>query len=262
MTTTSRPTPAPNGVPTATVFRRAAAAEFTRLVTVRSTWWSLLAAAALMLFIGGAAGSSPPDAGELAPIWFAAEFAILPGQFAFLLIVLLAVTGEYATGAIRSSLQWVPRRGLLLAARTLVPVVFTTACAVVISAAADVVAWGFLGEDAEVVLGDIARSLALIAVVVAVGGLLTVGIGMVLRSTAGTLISIFLIIFALPVVLGNTGVPWLMSIAEYLPGSVFVSLLEATGEEQAASTVVTVLIAWTAVTMSFGGWAFVRRDTT
>lgn len=260
--TKSGPTPAPTGVPTATVFRRAAVAEWTRLLTVRSTWWSLLAAAALMLFIGGAAGSAPPAGGEPAPIWFAAEFAILPGQFAFLLIVLLAVTGEYATGAVRSSLQWVPRRGILPAARTLVPVAFATACAVVISAATDLVAWGFLGEDAEVVLGDIARSLAMIALVVAVGGLLTVGLGMVLRSTAGTLISIFLLIFALPVMLGNTAVPWLTAIAEHLPGSVLISLLEATDEERAAGTVVTVLIAWTTAAMFSGGWALVRRDTT
>ena len=260
--TTSGPTHAGSRVPTATVFCRAAVAELTRLVTIRSTWWSLLAASALMLFIGGAAGSSPPDAGEMAPIWFAAEFAILPGQFVFLLIVLLAVTGEYATGAIRSSLQWVPRRGILLAARTLVPVAFATVCAVVISTATDLVAWGFLGEHAEVVPGDIARSLGMIAVVVAVGGLLTVGLSLVLRSTAGALISIVLLIFALPVMLGNIGVQLLTTIAEYLPGSVFMALLEATGEERAAGTVALVLVAWTSAAVFSGGWSLVRRDTT
>ena len=260
--TISGPVPVQTSVPTATVFRRAAAAEWTRLLTVRSTWWSLLAAAALMIFIGGAAGSSPPAEGEVAPIWFAAEFAIVPGQFAFLLIVLLAVTGEYATGAVRSSLQWVPRRGLLLAARALVPVAFATASAVVISAAADVVAWGFLGENAEVIPGDIGRSLARIALIVAVGGLLTVGLGMALRSTAGTLTSVFLLIFALPVMLGNAGVPWLTTIADHLPGTVFISLLEATDEARAGSTIAAVLVAWTTAAMFSGGWAFVRRDTT
>lgn len=46
-TTTSVPT----GPPLTTVLARAAAAEWTRLWTLRSTWWSLLAAAGLMLFV-------------------------------------------------------------------------------------------------------------------------------------------------------------------------------------------------------------------
>lgn len=252
----------PVRVPLMAVLRRAATAEVTRLLTIRSTWWALLAAAGLMLFVGGAAGSQPPEDGGFAPIWFAAEFAILPGQFVYLLIVLLAVTGEYATGAIRSSLQWVPRRGVLLTARTLVPIAFTAACAVVISLAADLVAWAFLGEHAEVIPGDIARSLATIALVIVVGGLLTVGIGMLLRSTAGTLISIVLLIFALPVMLGNAGVGWLTTFAEHLPGSVIISMLEATDEPRAAGTVATVLILWTTAVMVLGGLAFLRRDST
>ena len=39
------------------------------------------------------------------------------GQFALLVLALLAVTQEYASGAIGPTLQWTPRRGVLLAAR-------------------------------------------------------------------------------------------------------------------------------------------------
>lgn len=247
------------GASTVTVFRRAAGAEWLRLRTVRSTWWCLLGAAALMLFIGGAAGSGNRSGGA-APVWFAAEFAILPGQFAFLLIVLLAVTGEYSTGAIRSSLQWVPRRGILFAARTVVPVAFATVCAVILAVATDLIAWGFLGQDAEVVLGDIARSLAMIGILVAVGGILTVGLGLLLRSTAGTLTAIFLLLFGLVVMLGNTGVPLLVTISEHLPGSALISLLQATDEARATSTVVAVLTSWTGAAMGAGGWSLMHRD--
>jgi ABC-2 type transport system permease protein len=214
----------------------------------------------MMLFIGGVAGSQAPDSGEAAPIWFAAEFAILPGQFAFLLVVLMAVTGEYATGAIRSTLQWVPRRGVLLTARILVPVTFATGCAVVVAAATDLVAWALLGERAEVVVGDIVRSLGMIALVVAVGGLLAVGLGLLLRSTAGTLISLVLLIFALPVMLGNSGAALLTTISDHLPGSVMISLLAAADEPRDASTVATVLVAWPATVLFLGGWALIHRD--
>lgn len=262
MSAAAPPRPGPPSAPVAlpTLLARAVSAEWTRLVTVRSTWWSLLAAGGLMLFIGGAAGSSAPEGAAEAPIWYAAEFAILPGQFAFVLVVLLAVTGDHATGAIRSSLQWIPRRGILVVARTVVPVAFAVVCAVLLSAATDLVAWAFLGPAAEVVPGDIARSLAMIALVAAVGGLLAVGLGMLLRSTAGALISIFLLLFALPVMLGNSGVRWLTTIAEHLPGSVLISLLQATEVERGVGTVVAVLLAWVTAALVAGGWSFVRRD--
>lgn len=247
--------------PTPTLVRRAATAEWTRLWTLRSTWWTLLAGAVLMLFIGGAAGSGN-EGGEAAPIWHAAQIALIPGQFAFLLMVLLAVTGEYSTGAIRSTLQWVPRRGVLFATRLLVPVAFATVCAVVVATATDLVAWAFLGEAAEVVPGDIATSLGRIALVVAFGGLLTVGLGLLLRNTAGTLTAIFLLMLVLPIALGNMGVPRLITISDHLPGRAVVAMLVVDEVELAASTMATVMITWTAAALFAGGRSLIRRDTT
>lgn len=258
---TNAPISLPTDASTATVFGRAAAAEWTRLWTLRSTWWSVLVATALMLFVGAAAGSGHTGE-DPAPIWHAAQFAIVPAQFAFLLAVVLAVTGEHATGAIRSSLQWVPRRSVLFAARALVPVAFAAACAVVAAAAADVVAWAFLGQAAEVVGGDIAASLARIAAVVAFGSVLAVGVGLLLRSTAGALTTIFLLIFALPVALGNTGVRSLIAVSDSLPGRAIVSLLVVDEVELTAAATATVMIAWTAAAMVAGAWSLIRRDTT
>ena len=258
---TPMPVSLPPAASTATVFRRAAGAEWTRLWTLRSTWWSILAAAGLMLFVGAAAGSG--HTGEaLAPVWHAAQFAIVPAQFAFLLAVVLAVTGEHSTGVIRSTLQWVPRRGVLFAARALVPVAFSTACAVVAAVAANVVAWAFLGEAAEVVAGDVAASLGRIAVVVAFGSALAVGFGLVLRSTAGALTTIFLLIFALPVALGNTGVRSLIAVSDSLPGRAIVSLLVVDEVELTATAAATVMIVWTAAALAAGAWSLICRDTT
>ena len=255
----SPPSP-PSEASAATVFRRAAAGEWARLWTLRSTWSALLATAGLMLF-GGAVTASDHEGVDAAPVWFAAEFAVVPGQFGFLLIVVLAVTGEYATGAIRSSLQWVPRRGVLFAARTLVPVAFATTCAVVVAAVTDLVAWSFLGPAAEVVPGEIASSLGRIALVVAFGSVLAVGIGLLLRSTAGALTAIFLLMFALVVALGNSGVAWLMTISDHLPGHVIVSLLAVTDVELTAGTVATVVATWASAALVAGGWSLLRRDT-
>jgi ABC-2 type transport system permease protein len=85
---------------------------------------------------------------------------------------------------------------------------------------------------------------------------------MLLRSTAGALITIFLLIFALPLFLGNIGVPWLTTISEHLPGSVMISLLAVTDEPRDATTVAAVLIAWPSFALLLGGRSLVRRDTT
>lgn len=258
---TARPPARPGAdTSTRTVLRRAAAAEWTRLWTLRSTWWALAAATGIMLFVGAAAGAGHEGL-EPAPIWEPAEIAIVPAQFAFLVVVLLAVTGEHATGAIRSTLQWVPRRGVLLAARALVPVAVVTVCAVVAAAGAGLVAWGFVGAAAEVVPGDIAASLATIALVVAFGGLLTVGLGLLLRSTAGTLTALFLLVFVLVVALGNSGVPWLVAISDHLPGRAIVVLVADEGALP-VSTLAAVILGWTVAALAGGGWSLLRRDTT
>lgn len=256
MTVAATTSPAPSNAP---VLARAAAAEWTRLWTVRSTWWSLLAAAGLMLLIGAAAGSEA-DPGETAPIWYAAQFAIVPGQFAFVLLVVLAVGGEYSTGALRSSLQWVPRRGVLLAARVLVPIAVAAVCAVVVAAATDVVAWVFLGDAAEVVPRDIAASLGRIALVVAFGSALAVGLTLLFRSTAGSLTAFLLLVLALPIALGNTGVPWLVAVSDALPGRAIISLVVVEQDELAGSAIARVMVGWTLVALGAGGWSLLRRD--
>ena len=114
---------------------------------------------------------------------------------------------------------------MLLAARTLVPVATVTTCAVLLSLATSMMAWAFLGDAAEVVVADIAGSLGRIALVIAFGSVLSVGLGLLLRSTAGSLTAIFCCWsrswwrWETPACDGS----W--SIAEHLPGHAVISLL-------------------------------------
>ena len=260
MTTTTASTDLPDRpVSAPLVLRRAMAAEWVRLWSVRSTWWCLLAGAAIMVLMGGAVGAD--FAGDPTPVWWAGEFAIVPGQLAFHLIVVLAVTSEYSTGMIRSSLQWVPRRGVLLTARTIVTVGVATVAAVLVGIATNALAWAFLGPDAEVVAGDVVRSLAVIALMAATGGLVAVGLGTLLRSTAGALSGVFLLVLGLPVLLPSFGVTWLTWAAERLPGYATAALLDAMGiPPLPTSTTVTVLATWIVGTLAAGAWAVGRRD--
>ena len=258
-TTTATTTAATTTTTTATVFRRAVAAEWIRLTTVRSTWCSLAAGAALLLLIGAAAGLGHSD-GRPAPIWAPAQMALVPGQFAFVLIVLLAITSDYGTGGIRNSLLFVPRRGVLFATRLLVPAAFAAACAVVVAAMAGAVAWVFVGDAAEVVAGDIAASLGRVTLVVAFGGVLATGLGFALRSTAAALTALFLLMFVLVIALGNSGVRWLVAISDHLPGRAVVSLLVVDEVELTAGKIALVIVTWTVAVLAAGAWSLLRRD--
>ncbi|WP_052091189.1 hypothetical protein [Modestobacter caceresii] len=256
------PGPATTEPGTATVFRRAAGAEFLRLRTVRTTWWCLLAAAVTVVGIGATAAldeaTGPADPLTGLPATFAGEFGVLLGQFALLVLALLAVTPEYATGSIGPTLQWTPRRGVLLAARVTVPVVVATVAGVLLALVADVAAW-LIAPDLTLTPADLADSLGRVAAVLAAGSVLAVGVGLLLRSTAGALATVFLLQLVLPALLPGFGVEWMADLGELLPGTGAVWML--LGEpDMTAAAAATLLVGWSGVALAAGGWSLLRRD--
>ncbi|NEK87643.1 hypothetical protein GCU60_18045 [Blastococcus saxobsidens] len=245
---------------TPAVFGRAAAAEWLRLRTVRTTWWCLLAAAVTIVGIGVIMAYDADDVyatGELPPATAAGEFGVMLGQFALLVLVLLAVTQEYASGAITPTLQWTPRRGLLLAARLTVPVLAATAAGVLLALTADITAW--LIADLPFSPGDVADSLGRVAAVLLAGGALAVGVGLLLRSTAGALATVFLLQLVLPFLLPAFGVQWMADLGELLPGTGAIWML--LGEpDMTAGQATALLVGWAALAVGLGGASLLRRD--
>ncbi|WP_346618448.1 hypothetical protein [Blastococcus montanus] len=248
---------------TATVLARAAAAEWLRLRTVRTTWWCLLAAAGTIVGIGAVMAFDVRDvtaSGELPPATAAGESGLLLGQFALLVLALLAVTQEYASGSIGPTLQWTPRRGVLLAARISVPVLVATVAGVLLALIADVTAW-LIAPDLALSVADLADSLGRIAAVLVAGGVLTVGVGLLLRSTAGALATVFLLQLVLPFLLPAFGVAWMSDTGKLFPGSGAVWTL--LGEpDMTAAAATSLLVGWAAVALAAGGWSLLRRDAT
>ena len=160
---------------------------------------------------------------------------------------MLAMTSEYATGSIRTTLQWVPRRGLLLAARTLVVVGIVTVLGMLLTLATDLTAWAILRDAAHVDVGDVARSVGFVGVVLAAAGMLAVGLGAALRSSAGTMTTLFLLLAVLPALLPSFGVPWLTRVGHVLPGSAALSLLGMVEPVLSRAGAWLVLAGWTAV---------------
>ncbi|HEX2823641.1 MAG TPA: ABC transporter permease [Streptosporangiaceae bacterium] len=108
--------------------RGAIASEFTKIRSVRSTYWTLAALLVVSIGIGAAitggtaanfshnlANKAGFDATQTSLVAF---FEI--GQLIIAVIAALAITSEYSTGMIRTSLTAEPRRGTVYAAKAIV----------------------------------------------------------------------------------------------------------------------------------------------
>lgn len=251
-------------VSSARVFARTCAAEWTRLWTVKATWWFLAVAAAIMVGFGAVAGfdiggnPAPPSPDSA---WAATHFTVLPAQFAFLALVLTAVTADYATGGIIPTLQWTPRRTILFLARTLVAVGTATVAGVLLALASAVAAYLAARPMLTLPLDEGVDVLATIAFVFAAATALAAGLGFVLRNTAGGLVVVFLLILFLPIVLPQFGYDWLTAIADVLPGSRAVFLLTGEPTDRGFTTAPSMLIMLTwAVGVLLLGWLRLIRD--
>ena len=108
--------------------RGAIASEFTKIRSVRSTYWTLAALLVVSIGIGAAitGGSAANFSHNLAnkagfdatQTSLVAFFEI--GQLIIAVIAALAITSEYSTGMIRTSLTAQPRRGTVYAAKAIV----------------------------------------------------------------------------------------------------------------------------------------------
>ncbi|WP_222267047.1 hypothetical protein [Modestobacter marinus] len=249
-------------VPSWRVLARTCAAEWTRLWTVRTTGFFLAAAAGVMVGIGAAAGfdvATDPVPPQGDPAWAIVPVTAMPAQFALLALALTAVTSDYATGGIVPTLQWTPRRTILLLARLLVTVGTATTLGVLLGLGSALAAFTAGRPSLTLPLDEGLDVLGTIALVFAAGTALAVGLGFVLRNTAGGLVTVFLLMLLLPVLLPQFGYEWMTELAQVLPGSgaAFLLLGEVPGMTQTSS--VTTMLAWAGGALLLG-WLRLLRD--
>ncbi len=251
----------PLAVSAGRVLARTAGAEWTRLWSVRATWWFVGAATVVMVGLGtllGFEAAADPAHLQGEPAWLTAQFIVMPAQFAFLALAVNAVTADYATGGIVPPLQCPPGRTTLWLARSLVTVVTATLLGTLLAATAAVAAATTSGSALTLTRGEADR-MATVALVLAAGAVLAVGLGWVMRSAAGALISVFLLVLVLPLLLPAFG-EWMTTVADTLPGAGVTYLLLGEPRDRMTTTAaVTVLLGW-AVGAFLLGWLRMLRD--
>jgi hypothetical protein len=215
---------------TATVPTRARdvlAAEWIKLRSVRSSYLTLLAAAVAAMVVGylmthyyathWATMSARQRAG-FDPV--AQSFNGLGlAQLAFGVLGVLAISSEHTTGLIRSTFAAVPRRRAVLAGKAAVTGAVTLAAGELIAFATFFTGqWVLSGQHLDVTLADpgVLRGVLAAGFYLAVMALVGLGLGSIIRHTAGAITALFGLVFLLPTVVHALPAPWDLRIGKYM----------------------------------------------
>ncbi|GAA2579113.1 ABC transporter permease subunit [Actinomadura fulvescens] len=272
MTGASATAPASAG-PRRATFGNVVAAEWTKILTVRSTFWTLLAAIIVTIglsallawaFTSAYGQMSAADKAQFDPAAFGLA-GINFGMVAFGVLGVLVVTGEYATGMIRTSLTAMPRRVEFLAAKALVLGVLTLVVGQLVSFASFLLSQLiFKSENINASLGDAGMLRAVVGggLYLAVIALMALGIGALLRHTAGSVTTILGVLFVLPIIGQFLPGDWGRTVAKFLPSSAGGAVMSARPADDVLSpwTGFGVFVLYTAIVLAAAFLLFQKRD--
>jgi ABC-2 type transport system permease protein len=279
MSTVQAETPVPTSIPAISStlpasrpagLRRALAAEWVKLRTVRSTMWTLLSLFALgvgltvLICWANAEWLASAEADE-SPGSFV-TWGMMFAQIPALVLGVLVVTSEYARGLIGVTVAAVPRRGLVVAAKSLVllGVLFVVAMVTAVL--------GYLGgnwfldqEGIGLALGDegVQRALLGCGLYAAVLGLFGAALGLLLRSTAGAVtlgISLIFVFGNLVMLVPGAFGDWLTKLMPGNAGSSIAMVQSFNPDLLDPWTGFAVFCAETAVLLGIATVRFIRRD--
>jgi ABC-2 type transport system permease protein len=249
--------------------------EWLKLRTVRTPRWIGLVLVASIIGTGIAVLSYYP--GHWSHLSAAAKAQFDPtnigftgmaiGQLAIGIAGVLAFTSEYSSGSIRSTLAAIPRRRLLLTAKA---ITFGLAALVI----GELTCLAAFGIDQYVVLrapaahASIADPTALRAVLmmgayVPLIGLLGLGIGTVVRHTAGGIALVVGVVFVVPMLLQAFPASVKHNVGQYLPMLIAensISTVKPIGYSLSPWTGLLMLCVYAAAALAAGGWLLARRD--
>jgi ABC-type transport system involved in multi-copper enzyme maturation permease subunit len=187
------------------------------------------------------------------------------GQLAVGVLGTLAVTSEYTTGMIRSTFAAIPRRRDVLTTKAVAVAAPVFVIATVATATA------FLASQAIFASKGVGISLWTTAGMRAVLGgglyltvlaLLAVGLGAIIRHTAGAISSFVGLVLVVPTITGFLPNPWGRDISEFMPSNAgqAVLSLHASANTLTPWTGFAVMCGWAALALGAAMWLVTRRD--
>jgi len=246
--------------------------EWTKLRSVRSTAWSLAAAFLLTIALADIAAAvvvnhwphmHAQDRADFHPL-DVAQVGVQLAQLAIGVLGVLLITAEYSTGMIRASMSAVPRRLPVLAGKTVVYAAVTVALMLPASLVAFVSSQAILSHrqiETTFTAAGVPRAIIGAALYLTVIGVFGLGLGAIVRNTAGGIALFAGIMFVLPPLMNVLPLSWNQAASPYLPlqaGERIMALHQ--GNQLAPWTGFGVLCAYAAASLVIAAVLLRRRD--
>ena len=244
-------------------FRRVLHSEFIKFWSLRSTVWTVGATVVLMAAVSWLAvfftardaydpSTRPQDAAVLMSVLHDPSVILTGTELVKLVVAVLGVliiTGEYTTGAVRSTFTAVPRRLPALWAKAVVLVAVTAVAAAVSEALAWAVAWPTLqAHDATLHLAapETQRILLGGVLYLAALSLLAFAIGAIVRISAGALATVVGLLLVVEVLFRTLPADFFRTVSPFLPATAGHQLLvtQASIDQARAAGTAPVLDPW------------------
>ncbi|WP_172119917.1 ABC transporter permease [Actinomyces faecalis] len=252
-------------------FWRAVHAEWVKLRTLRSTWVTAFISILITAGIGATVTAYGADEGSTNS-WYYIIVGTTFGQIVVAVLGALVVTGEYSSGQVRSTLAAVPRRSRAFWAKALVVAVWSF----LLGAASILLAWIISAPFIDSTMRVSLVSTDFLSYVWGTGlafagiGLMSLGLGFLLRSTAGAITVVTVVLFVINIPLGIAGPfwKWAETLSYFTLAQTITHVVDplalTTGEmpdapiNHTGSIIVTV--AWFVLPLLAGWFTFAKRD--
>lgn len=250
-------------------FGTAARMEWHKLRTVRSTWWivavfaaSMIGLAVLVLGHEGYARMSAADRAAFDPV-HDCFIGLVLGQLLLGTLGVLAITTEFSSGMIRATFAAVPRRPLVLTAKAAVLGAVTLTAGELAAFAAFLAGQAALQAPApHAALGQpgVLRAVLLAGAYPALIALVGLGLGALVRHTAGGICALVGVLFVLPLLFIS---PALQDTSQnFLPHPMAnaMTAVKPLAHALPAAAIFALLCLYAAAALAAGAWALTRRD--
>jgi ABC-2 type transport system permease protein len=257
---------------------RVALSEWTKFRSLRSTRYTLLAgigmtiAFAIIPALINASRWSTMSLGD--KLTFNPLESSLIGvnlaQLAIGVLGVLVITGEYSTGMIRSTFAAVPKRLPVLWAKAgvfgAVTLILSVPAMLIafFSAQAILAGHSLFGHDIALSISDpgIARAVVGGALYLTLAGLFGLGLGAILRNTAGGISAFAGVLFVIPPLMNVLPTSWNNAISPYLPSNAGQAIMHIGNPAHTLGpwTGLALFAAYTALTITAAAFLLKRRD--
>ena len=254
---------------------RVVRSEWTKLHSLRSTRWSLLVGflltIALPVLFAAVTSShwgsmSPHERADRHPLDIALA-GVNVSQLAIAVLGVLVITGEYSTGMIRASFTAVPKRLPVLWAKTAVFGVVSFFLMVPPVLIAFFASQAILSRHHLLQISfshpGVARSVIGGAIYLLLVGVFALGIGAIVRNTAGGIATFAAIFFVIPPLMNILPTTWNNAISQYLPSEAGRQIFSLTHGAHSLAPLPggLLFLGYCALTLAIAAVLLIRRDT-